>query len=64
MSCSMSDHSPPLGFPCGSPQDDDRRGVLVDVKILNGYVVGRNSNAKYMYMNSNGIRNNSLPLSY
>ena len=26
ISCLMSDHSPPLGFPRGSHQDDDRRG--------------------------------------
>ena len=64
MPCSMSDHSPPLGFTCGSPQDDDRRGVLVDVKIMNGYVVGRNSSAKYIHMNYNGMRDDSLYLSY
>ena len=35
-------------------------GVLVDVKIMNGHVVGRNSNAIYIYMNSSGMRYNNL----
>ena len=32
-------------------------GVLVDVNILNGYVVGRNAKAKYIYCKRDSLKN-------